>query len=297
VIYEYKKYKGIAEFVRGDSLGKRANQFTIINKCQGCSLQNNRPVLNNHCFGCLFCAVGNDDIRFQLEQVYGEDLISSAAEASFKGVPIKPSITQKGLRHPYTSLEKFTSVDETTNIQPWATGLLHHMCTRDNRISMEVPIFNYDYDRNGRLDICAITNEHMLVLESKTTLEDALSDERFIEQHTKYTEVINEITDAYTYLTLVGGKETDVYPSDNDYCTGNIGRQADRFHQMLIENHIQVITANALWCLCCKYLTGGNAYAWDTFLINVFRDPKCIGLVSAGKLCVKDGKVTIESIF
>lgn len=297
MIYEYKKYKGIYEFVHGESLGKQGKQFTIVNKCQGCSFVGGKPTLNSHCFGCLFCAIGNPLLLEQIKEMFGSEFIQSAAAQSFRGVPVKPTITQKGIRHPYASLEKFTSVDESTNIQPWATGLLHYMCSKSNRISMEVPIFNYDYDRNGRLDICSITEDHLLVMESKTTLHDALSDERFIEQHTKYTEVINEITDQYTYLTLMGGTETDVYPEDSPFCTGTVGRQAGRFHKMLCDNNIQLITANALWCLCCKYLTEGDAFAWDTFLINVFRDPKCIGLVSAGKMNVVNGNPVIESIF
>ena len=296
MIYEYKKYKGIAEFVAGNSLSKRSNQFTMVNKCQGCTLAGGKPTLNSHCFGCLFCAVNNKDLLSQMTELFGCDFVGIAAAEAFKGTPVKPRIAQKGLRHPYSSLEKFTSVDETTNIQPWAVGLLHYICSQCNRISMEVPIFNYDYDRNGRLDICSITPEHMMVMESKTTLDDALADERFIEQHTKYTEVINKISDKYTYITLVGGKETDLYPTDSAYCTGTVGNKAARFHQMLVDNNIQVLTANALWCLCCKYLTEGDRFAWDRFLVDALKTPECIGLVSAGLLMNKNGKIMIQSI-
>lgn len=296
MIYEYKKYKGIAEFVAGAALTKRSNRFTIVNKCQGCTIADEKPMLNSHCFGCLFCAINNPELLEQMKKLFNGDFISAAAEEAFKGVPVKPRIVQKGLRHPYASLEKFTAVDETTNIQPWAVGLLHHICSTDNRISMEVPIFNYDYDRNGRLDICSITPEHLMVMESKTTVDDALADERFIEQHTKYTEVINEITKNYTYITLVGGKETEIYPVDSPYCTGAVGNKAARFHQLLLDNHIQVLTANALWCLCCKYIVEGDRFSWDRFLVDALKAPECIGMVSAGLLIVKNGRLTIQSI-
>ena len=297
MIYEYKKYKGINEFVKNEPLGKKPNQFTIIHKCLGCEFVEGKPTLNSNCFGCLFCIINSNELKEQFESLYGLNVISNAAFSAFSGTVVKPNIIQKGLRHPYTSLEKFTTIDETTNIQPWATGLLHHMCSKDNRISMEVPIFHPDYDRNGRLDICSITDDYMIVMESKTNLNDTLSDERFVEQHTKYTEVINGVTTNYTYLTLLGGKETDIYPTDSPFCTGLIGNQAERFHQLLIENNIQVITANALWCLCCKYLVEGSKFAWDTFLINVFKDPKCIGLTSAGKLYFNNGRIEIISLF
>lgn len=297
MIYDYKKYKGIAEFVADTPLSKRSNQFTVVNKCKGCTIVREQPTLNHNCFGCLFCAINDIALLTQMKNMFGCDFVSIAAHEAFKGVPVKPQITQKGLRPPYASLEKFTSVDETTNIQPWAAALLHHICSTENRISMEVPIFNYGYERNGRLDICSITPNHLMVMESKTTLDDALADERFIEQHTKYTEVIDKITRDYTYITLIGGKETDIYPTSSAFCTGIIGNKAARFHQMLINNNIQVLTANALWCLCCKYLIEGNRFSWDHFLVDALRTPECIGLVSAGLLIVQNGHLTIQSIF
>ncbi|MBO5316649.1 MAG: hypothetical protein J6B48_09515 [Clostridia bacterium] len=297
MICEYKKYKGVAEFVKNEPERNSSKPFTIIHKCKGCTIVGDTPTLNNHCFGCLFCIIGNAELKKQFESLYGWETIANMSSIAFSGAVMKPRFAQKGVRHPYTSIEKFTSVDETTNIQPWATGLLHHMCSKSNRIGMEVPIFHPDYDRNGRLDICSITEDHLLVMESKTTLDDALSDERFVEQHTKYTEVINDITNEYTYLTLLGGNETDIYPKEHAFCTGTVGNKAERFHKLIIDNNIRVITANALWCLCCKYLVEGNEFAWDTFLINVFRDPNCIGLVSAGKMCVINDKIEIVSIF
>lgn len=162
---------------------------------------------------------------------------------------------------------------------------------------MEVPVFNFGYDRNGRLDICSMTEDHLLVMESKTTVDDALLDERFVEQHVKYTEVINEFTRQYTYLTLVGGKDTDIYPDDSVFCTGKSGGKAARFLNILVDNKIQAITANALWCLCCKYLVEGNAFSWDNFLVNTFNNPECICLVSAGIITSSKGQPTVISLF
>lgn len=297
MIYEYKKYKGIKEFYENKPVSNLSKKFTIVNKCLGCLVENGKIVMNDHCFGCLFCLANLDDFRCGIENSMELGFVYNAANEAFKAVPIKPKVQQKGLRHPYTSLEKFTAVDETTNIQPWAAGILSVLSTPKSRISLEVPVFNYDYDRNGRLDICAMVNGKLLIVESKTTLEDALSDERFIEQHVKYTEVINNITDNYLYLTLIGGRETDLYPSDSPFCTGTIGNMAQRFHKMLVDNKIQIITANALWCLCCKYLTAGEEYSWDNYLSNIFKDSKCIGLLSAGKLMYDNRKVYILPIY
>ena len=294
MIYDYFKYKDIESFYDGIPVRSRKQAFTILHKCQGCGTD---KIINDHCFGCLFCAINDMDMLDSIVQHFGYDFIRETAENAFKGSPVKANLPQRGIRHPYTSLEKFTAVDENANLQTWTTGLLHLKCTTENRISMEVPIFNTGYDRNGRLDICSITDQHMLVIESKTTVDDALADERFVEQHEKYTNVLDEITTDYTYLTLVGGRETDIYPLTSRYSTGSIGGKASRFLSILQATGIQVITANALWCLCCKFITEGDAFAWDTFLINFFSNPECIGLVSSGAITIANGEPVIEPIF
>ena len=167
------------------------------------------------------------------------------------------------------------------------------MCSKPNRISMEVPVFNMDYDRNGRLDICSMTDTDLLTMESKTSLDDALKNERFIEQRYKYTVEIEKSVSNYTYLTLFGGKETDLFPISSPYCSGKIGGKAERFYSIVINNKIPFISATALWCLCCRYLVYGDKYAWDAFLKDTFSTPDCIGLLSAGKVIYDNGNISI----
>ena len=33
---------------------------------------------------------------------------------------------------------------------------------------MEVPIYNNDYDRNGHLDVCSMTSDKLLAIETKS---------------------------------------------------------------------------------------------------------------------------------
>ena len=200
------------------------------------------------------------------------------------------------MRNPYKNLELFTGVDETTNIQPWAAGLVNNVCTKANRISMEVPIFNMDYDRNGRLDICSITDSHLITMESKISLDDALKDERFIEQSYKYNSEIKKSTSNYLYLTLFGGKETDLFPASSPYCSGKVGNKTERFYSIVKDNNIPFISATALWCMCCKYICEGDTFAWDTFLVDLFSDEHCIGLLSAGKVINNNGDISIVPI-
>lgn len=282
MIYEYKKYKNVDDFIFDRPKSKKSEKYTIVHKCQGLDMKTN--TLTDHCFACLFCGANSKTQLDELLCLRSADFIAKNAELSFKEKPVSGPKPVKGLRHPYSSFEAFTGVDETSNIQPWAAGLLDVMSSAPGRVSMEIPIFNNAYDRNGRLDIGVMVNGHFLAIESKISLDDALKDERFIEQHIKYTVEIEKSTKDYVYLTLFGGKETDMFPPENPYCTGKIGDKTQRFYDVICDNQIQFITANALWCLCCKYLEFGKRYCWDKFLRDIFSDSECIGLLSAGKV-------------
>jgi len=296
MLYDYKKYKDIVDFVQDVPKSKTTEKYTILFKCNGIDNPTTTPAMNSNCFGCLFCVFGNSQLLSAFKAHWGENAISQWAETAFCGTPVRVPVAKKALKAKYRNLESFTAVDETTNIQPWAVGIVNHACSCENRVSMEVPVFNNAYSRNGRLDICSITEDWLITMESKTTLDDALGDERFVEQHEKYTVEIEKATQDYVYLTLVGGKETDVFPVGNPYCTGNIGDKAKRFYRILIDNDIKFITANALWCIACKYLTYGNAFAWDNFITEVFSDPECVGLLSAGKVMYRNGEFIILPI-
>lgn len=294
MLYDYKKYKDIEAFVNNVPKSKATEKYTILFKCNGIDNPTTTPTINANCFGCLFCLFENKQLQDSFRQHWGENAIAQWAELAFKGTPVRMPTAKKALKAKYRNLETFTAVDETTNIQPWAVGIVNHACSKPNRVSMEVPVFNDAYSRNGRLDICSITDEWLVTMESKTTLDDALGDERFVEQHEKYTVEIEKATQKYVYLTLVGGKETDVFPVGNPHCTGAIGDKAKRFYQIIVENNIQFITANALWCIACKYITHGAAFAWDNFITEVFSEPECVGLLSAGKVIYKNGTFTIH---
>lgn len=291
MIYKYRKYKDIDSFVKNIPKTKKDEDYTIIFKCNGFDYQSGK--FTKKCFGCLFCLLEDPEMLKKFNYLWGADFIKEYADKTFKGTPVVLPNAKLTIKNPIKNLELFTGVDETTNIQPWASGLIYHMCTKPNRISMEVPVFNMDYDRNGRLDICSMTNTDLLAMESKISLDDALKDERFIEQRYKYTIEIEKSTSKYTYLTLFGGKETDLFPISSPYCSGKIGGKSERFYSIVIENKIPFISAAALWGLCCRYITYGSDYAWDVFLKNTFSDSDCIGLLSAGKVMNSNRKISI----
>ena len=139
-------------------------------------------------------------------------------------------------------------------------------------------------------------NGYLLAIETKTTLDDALADERFIEQYEKYTVEIEKSIQNYTYLTLIGGKESDLLPPDNKYCTGRIGDKTARFYKKIVKNGIKFISANAILCISSKFLCGNDKFACDKILPEIFSDVNCIGLLSCGKIMKDNNKYYIENL-
>ena len=283
MIYTYKKYNDIKDFVNNYPKSDDNISYTIAKGCPGIDF--NRQTITADCFACLFCILENEKLRKNFLHIRGNDYFSKISKESFNGKPISaPKVITDLRKHPYDSLKSFTSTNETSNIQPWAAGLLGKMSSNNSRVSMEIPVFNTDYPRNGRLDIGVMVNNRLLVVESKTSLDDALKDERFLEQQVKYTNEIDKITSDYLYLTLFGGEEKDLFPPNSRYCSGKIGGKSQRFYEMAVDNNIKFVTANALWCLCCRYLEVGSEYCWDSILKKIFNDAECIGIISAGKV-------------
>ncbi len=294
MIYNYKKYKNIDDFVNNIPKSIRNEQYTILHKCSGLDIKTR--TFNSNCFACLFCVVNDKELQDLLVNNRGLDFIASISRKAFDEEIIDSPKTLSGLKHPYNSFERFTSVDETTNIQPWVAGIISNTCSCSNRVSMEIPIFNLDYDRNGRLDVGIMCNNYLIAIETKTTLDDALADERFIEQYHKYTIEIEKSIKQYTYLTLIGGRESDLLPIQDSHCTGIIGDKTSRFYSKIDKNRIKFISANALLCICAKFLAGNEDFACDKILSKVFKDENCIGLLSCGKIIKDDDKYLIQRL-
>lgn len=295
MIYKFKKYKSIDDFVNNASKAKKDEEYTICSECNGFDF--GKMDFTDKCFGCLFCIFEDNNLNDKFIDKWGANFISDYAQKSFKGNIVSMPSAKKILRNPTKDLEAFTGVNETKNIQPWTAGIINHTCSTENRMGMEIPVFNMDYDRNGRLDVCSITeNGHLVVLETKISLDDALKDERFIEQQAKYTSEIKKSTSDFEYLTLFGGKETDLLPITHKECTGKVGGKTERFYSMVNQFGIKFVSANAIWCMCCSYITYGSRYAWDVFLKAIFADDNCVGLISAGKIIKQNNSYLLKEI-
>lgn len=292
MIYEYYKYKSIKDFISGRHGKNNLIQYSLpFGNCRGISTNSDDSLIfNSKCFNCNFCAFG------ELSSLYHTPMFPTI-NSFFSGEIIEIPSAKLIMNNPYKHFNVFTSEQETKNIQPWVAGILGNICSTPNRVGMEIPAHNELFDRNGRIDVGIYTNSYTILIETKTTLEDALSDERFVEQHAKYSPCINELLNKENYLLaiVIGGAETDLLPQTDSRCTSSVGNKSNRFFRLLTEYNIPVISANALWCLS-HIKINTPSFSVENFLQNIFKDSSCIGLLSAGKLVFKNNDIQIEGI-
>lgn len=295
MIYEYCKYNSIEDFIKNNKKNDVEEEFTIVDKCEGIDFL--KKEFNSNCFACLFCILDSDNEFINKFKLYwGENLIREYANLGFNSNYFELPTSKNIINPIFKNLEDFTSINETKNIQPWAAGILKNTSSNECRIGMEIPAFNNDYDRNGRIDICAINqNNRLLIMESKVSLDDALKDERFVEQEKKYTNEIRKYSSNFLYLTIFGGMETDFYPTTSEYCSGIIGNKTNRLYKLITDNNMKFISANALFIMCCKYLID-QKYSWDNFLYKVFSNNDVIGLLSSGVLVKESDEIILKKI-
>jgi len=205
----------------------------------------------------------------------------------------------------YKRFEDFTSKNEVNNISLWALDCLKHLSEENNSQfgkELEVPIPSNP--RDARLDVVSRDASQILILESKVRLRDALVEDRFKVQIPSYYKACEQMTEKFnldnnkdyqiTIFLLIGGEETDLYPPDNPDCTtGKVGEISKIFYDDLKKYKIKFISANALWCLL-TYSTIKARVRWNDILPKIFADNATIGLLSGGKVVLKNSFISVE---
>lgn len=205
----------------------------------------------------------------------------------------------------YRRFEDFTSKDEVNNISLWALACIKHLSSNDSQHGkeLEVPIPNNP--RDARLDVVARDESQILILESKVKLFDALVEGRFKIQIPAYYNECKKITEEsnlksnknsrINIFLLIGGEETDLYPSNSPYCTtGQVGNISNIFYDTLKTYKIKFISANALWSLSAYSILNGRNIKWSEILPYIFAEKSTVGLLSSGKVIIEDESVSIK---
>ncbi len=293
-----RKYTSVESFILDDTKYRSENFSLIMNVCNAVKQKEAFFDIDNKCFYCNFCYFNEllpsykekfEDIKtkYPSTRFFKEEMIDLPNSKFFID-----NLQNKNL---YT----FTSIEETKRIQLWATALLTNCSSEEVITAIEIPASNEFFDRNGRIDIGAKSRERFLFIEAKTTLSDAMSDERFVEQHSKYSPTIKKhlLTEDFTLLILIGGMENVLHPPGSMYNQVDIGNLTKRFYKLIGEasNRIPFISAPALWALSVKYMEN-KSFDMVAFLNNLFSDENVYGLLTSGKIIKVGDEYKVVSV-
>jgi len=200
----------------------------------------------------------------------------------------------------FSRFEKFTSKNEVKNISLWALSCLNFLSSENARLGKELEIIQSKNPRDGRLDVVIFDKNEILILESKTTLFNLLSEKRFKIQVPEYYKECKKFTREnfnISILLLVGGEESDLYPPNSPYCvTGQVGNMAKIFYDDLVRYGIKFISANALWALYAKSILGKKKLFWRDILPKIFSEKNTLGLLSSGKVIINKNKIEVVEL-
>lgn len=319
VYNNFPKYNKLKNFLLNKS--NKQSKWLSCHKDIGALIvnENNEVEIDEEkCIGCFSCLVNcpyytiniNDNKKMHLLEPRTFSYQTSFRTIKeitkyFKGerieLPKYPSFIKK-----IKSLEEFTNTNEVEHLSLWGLNILKFLSASPPRVGKEIEIAKMDNPRDGRLDICILCNDILLVLESKTNFDDLMKENRYRIQIPSYVEEGNNVINEFNkenekniklyVILLIGGRESDLFPPKHPDCTSDIGNQGDLFYNQLVKSKIKFISANALFALISKSISSNKKICWDILLPKIFDDKNSIGLLTAGIVTLKHHKYYVESI-
>ncbi|QWE00434.1 hypothetical protein FD967_10480 [Polynucleobacter sp. JS-Mosq-20-D10] len=201
----------------------------------------------------------------------------------------------------YKSFEKYTGIHETTNISIWGGNTARYLFGINEKIGLEIPLTIGGRDRNGRLDICVLAKDTLIVMEAKIGLKKLMAEGRYESQILAYDEELSGLKLESKYkvssikLLLIGDDEKDLLPQDHELCSSKVGNLSQNFYKSILKHNIQFISARGLLSLAMAKFTNSNNSADEIFL-NVFKDANTVGLLSNTLIKRRGDEVYLESL-
>ena len=201
----------------------------------------------------------------------------------------------------YKSFEKYTGINETTNISIWGGNTARYLFGINQKIGLEIPLTIGGRDRNGRLDICVLTSDTLIVMEAKIGLKKLMAEGRYESQILAYDEELSGLMLEGKYkfssikLLLIGDNENDLLPQDHELCSSRVGNLSNNFYKSILKHKIQFISARGLLSLAMAKFTKPNK-SIDKIFINAFKDKNTIGLLSNTLIKRRGDEVYLESL-
>lgn len=298
MITKTRKYASVTDFINASSDFDQINFSLIINECTAVTKKQSDISINDTCFYCNFCYFGN--LKSAYQKKLEEIKLEYPSSKFFRGEMVKLPFARIFVNTPKNkNLATFTSYYETNRIQPWATAILQNCSNHPTITALEIPIQNDNTDRDGRIDIGAKFNTTHLFLEAKTTLQDAMNDERFVEQYEKYIHTIGQCLsrDNFVLLLLIGGEEQSLHPPNNVHNLVDVGNLTKRFYQLVQtgNNRIPFISAAALWALSIRYIEDPT-FNMINLIHKTFSDLSVFGLLTSGKVIKNGSQFKVQNI-
>ena len=269
------------------------------------------------CIGCLSCITSKKPFRIMdkliktklLNQLFTQvDTVINIQNTNciFTGNRIVLP-TYGGSKRNFSSLEYFTSTNETRHIGLWATSMLKFLSSDKNPVvGTEIEIDTPNSLRPNRLDVCIRSNSNVLVFETKSNFTSMMGDKRYREQIPAYAKECekqireyfndNKVNLDFHIFLVVGGSETCLFPPSHPDCTAKIGDQSQKFYDDIVKHKIKFISANAIWILAMNGIINDKKICWDKLFPQVFGSADTLGLLTAGVVKVNNGEYFIESL-
>lgn len=301
VSIKVRKYSYLPDFLVNSPRDRSIKSFSVPILVDCLKLEDDTYKIDDYkCFNCMFCAfgcIGNKvlinsnlhptdmcaEITRETVNKMREELFPKLFNGEFISLP---PVSTSHIRVKYKSFEEFTSTNETKHIAVWGANAMKFLSTSlEPRVALEVGVDIQNRDRAGRLDISLLnTNDNYLfVAETKVSFEAMMAESRYEAQLLGYESVLekscNESIRRCKFL-LIGGKESDLLPSNNLSSTGGI--KSDLFYDVLRERGFFFISANALLVLgLMKMYVSNSIYNLENFY-QLITNPEFVGLLSAG---------------
>lgn len=306
-----RKYSYLDTFIAGKSKNNGAeipHSVPVKVECITLNSAQEKPeIINEKCMNCLFCVFGCTGNRILInskihpyemcKDISNEELerfrdkyIHGYFEGSIKKIEEVP---YSSVRPRYKSFEKFTGVDETSNIAIWAANAMKYLSTsNDPRVAIEVGVKILQRQRGGRLDVSLLNlqDNYLFVAETKISFKKMMDEGRYESQMLAYETELKSLCPSNIHrckFLLIGGIESDMLPSNHTDHTG-LPQKVDLFYEVLKKQNLFFMSANAMHGLgVLKLFNSIRRFSLEN-LYTVMTNGDYYGLLSCGLIRKRD---------
>lgn len=279
--------------------------------------QNSLQIDTDRCIACLACLCSHrnparllhsniSDVMMGIVPGFVQLKSDILSNGPFNGV-LKRVLPKETLSLKISSFDQYTSKKELDHIALWTTIMLQFLASDSSTsVGKEIQIANRISPRDNRLDTCCLSNDIVLIGETKNSLDSLLQENRYRVQIPSYQVVCDELVCKHNevygrhkkamVLLVVGGRETDLLPLTHPQCTSLVGDRGRRFYNDIINYNIRFISATLLWMMAVYSLTTRKRLCWDLLFSQVFANPDVLGILSGGQVVIQGNHIGMEII-